>query len=77
MVLTRNINFDARTSLLLEVKKKKGKETPEEGLERFQKESVAKFNGQQQISAFLSFKEAVCSGKKEFEFFFYICKCHL
>ena len=62
MVLTRNLNFDARTFATLEVKRLKGKETKEEGMIRFTRETASKANAQQQISAFLSFKEAVCTG---------------
>lgn len=64
MVLTRNLNFDARTFSTLEVKRLKGKETKEEGMIRFTRETASKANAQQQISAFLSFKEAVCTGDR-------------
>jgi hypothetical protein len=63
MVLTRNLNFDARTFSTLEVKPIKGKETKEEAQARFKRETISKSNAQQQISAFLSFKEAICTGK--------------
>jgi Timeless protein len=63
MVLTRNLNFDARTFSTLEVKPIKGKETKEEAQARFKRETVSKSNAQQQISAFLSFKEAICTEK--------------
>ena len=63
MVLMRNLNYDSKISLLLEVKIKKGKESGEEAAVRFKKETEAKANAQHQISAFLSFKEAVCTEK--------------
>ena len=65
MVLTRNLNFDAKAFSTLEVKPIKGKETREEGMVRFKKESISKANAHQQISAFLSFKEAICTGTKK------------
>ena len=66
MVLTRNLNYDAKSFSLLEVKKIKGKETKEEGAARFRRETESKLNAQQQISAFLSFKDAICTGKPPF-----------
>ena len=63
MVLTRNLNYDAKTFSTMEVKQIKGKETKQEGLARYNKENASKRNAKQQISAFLSFKEAVCTGK--------------
>lgn len=62
MVLTRNLNFDAKAFSTLEVKPLKGKETREEGKIRFRRETISKENAHQQISAFLSFKEAICTG---------------
>ena len=63
MVLTRNLNFDAKTYSTMVVKQIKGKETKEEGHARYASENASRHNAQQQISAFLSFKEAVCTGK--------------
>jgi hypothetical protein len=64
MVLTRNLNYDAKVFSTLKVKHKKGKETNEEALIRFRKETISKANAQQQIAAFLSFKEAICTGTR-------------
>lgn len=62
MVLTRYLNYDARKSLSLDVKSNKtAKETKEEATERFETQTIAKMNAQQQVAAFLSFKEAVCT----------------
>lgn len=64
MVLTRNLNYDAKVFSTLKVMHKKGKETKEEALIRFRKETTSKSNAKQQISAFLSFKEAICTGTR-------------
>jgi hypothetical protein len=68
MQLTRPLNPAARNSISIVVKPVQGKElkTDEErkkGEKRFEQETKSKMNAQQQITALLSFKEAVCTGE--------------
>ena len=63
LVLIKNLRDNAQKALKTEVKAIKGKETKEEGKERSDKEMKVKKNAQQQISALLSFKEALCTEK--------------
>lgn len=63
LVLIKNLRDPAKKAIQNEVKGVKGKETKEEGIERSDKEMRIKRNALQQVSALLSFKEALCTEK--------------
>jgi uncharacterized protein YifE (UPF0438 family) len=62
MVLIKGLREPAKKALKMEVKFIKGKEEKEEAAERFQREMKAKANAAKQLSALISFKEALCTG---------------
>ena len=62
MILIKGLREPAKKSLKTEIRFIKGKETKEEAGERFQNETKDKMNAMKQVSALISFKDALCTG---------------
>ena len=62
LVLIKRMRDSTEKSLAVEARLKIGKETKEEGIERYNRQSKSKSNAMEQLSSLLSFKEALCTG---------------
>jgi hypothetical protein len=62
MILIKGLRDNVQKALKTEVKERQGKETREEALERFEKETKVKANAREQVTSLLSFKEALSTG---------------
>jgi hypothetical protein len=63
MILIKGLRENIQKALMMEVKERKGKETKEEAAERFEKETSIKKNAREQVSAMISFKDALSTEK--------------
>lgn len=62
LVLIKRMRDTTEKALAIEAKLRMGKETKEEGIERYNRQSQSKSNAMEQLLALLSFKEALCTG---------------